>query len=85
MMSPITATVGGLREIAEIVGVAFAVERIAEFAKEMAELDERTLNASAALGLSLPKYVLCRNTCNLYRPSSSPAPMPAPRARAPGE
>jgi hypothetical protein len=56
MVSPITGAIGGLREIAEAAGVAFVVERIAAFASEMAELGERTLNASAALGLSVPRY-----------------------------
>jgi hypothetical protein len=55
-ISPITATVGGLRELAEIAGVAFVVDRVVEFATEIAELGEKTLNASAALGLSVPKY-----------------------------
>jgi hypothetical protein len=51
--APLAATIGGLREFAE---VAFVVERVAEFARNMAELGERTLNASAAVGLSVPRY-----------------------------
>jgi methyl-accepting chemotaxis protein len=41
MVASISGAVGGLREMAEVVGVAFAVEKIAEFAKEMGELGER--------------------------------------------
>jgi hypothetical protein len=57
--APIAAMTGGLGGIAAAMGVAFAAEiinRVREFASSMAELGEHTLNASAALGLSLPKY-----------------------------
>jgi hypothetical protein len=50
MVSPITAAVGGFGQLAEILGVAFATEKLVDFAKEMGELGERTLNLSAAVG-----------------------------------
>ena len=54
--APIRGAAAGFKEMAEVAGVAFVVERVSEFAKEMAELGERTLNAAAALELSVPRY-----------------------------
>ncbi len=50
IVSPIRAAVGGFGQIPEILGVAFAAEKLIEFAKEMGELGERTLNLAAAVG-----------------------------------
>jgi hypothetical protein len=57
--APLAALTGGLGGIAAALGVAFAAEiidRVREFASSMAELGEHSLNAAAALGLSVPKY-----------------------------
>jgi predicted HicB family RNase H-like nuclease len=58
MVSPIKGAVGGLGQMAEILGVAFATERLVEFAKEMGELGERTLNMAAAVGTTPEKFSL---------------------------
>jgi hypothetical protein len=58
-LAPIAALTGGLGGVAAALGVAIVAEvfnRIKEFAAGMAELGEHSLNASAALGLSVPKY-----------------------------
>ncbi len=58
MTSPITGAVGGLREFAEIAGIAFVGERIIEFSKQMAELGEKTVIMAAALGLTPQAFSL---------------------------
>jgi ABC-type transporter Mla subunit MlaD len=65
LTAPISGAIGGFREIAEVAGVAFAVEKIAEFAKEMGELGERTLNMAAAVGTSVEKYSLLTGAISL--------------------
>ena len=65
LTSPIGNTIGGLREIAEITGVAFAAEKLGEFVKEMAELGEKTENTAAALGISAEKYSLMSRAMQL--------------------
>jgi hypothetical protein len=56
LASPVSSAVAGFRDMAEVLGVAFAVEKIAEFAKEMAELGERTVNMAAAVGTTPEKF-----------------------------
>jgi hypothetical protein len=45
-----------LRETAEVAGLVYAVDKLKEFATEMAELGERTLNSAYLLGQSVGSY-----------------------------
>jgi hypothetical protein len=65
MVAPLTGAVGGLGTMAEILGVAFAVERLTEFAKEMGELGEKTLNMAAAVGTTPEKFSLLTTAMQL--------------------
>jgi hypothetical protein len=59
MTAPIGVAVGGLKEFAEVAGVAFvaeAVGRIFEFAKSMAELGEKTEIMAAAVGTTPEEF-----------------------------
>jgi hypothetical protein len=51
-LSPLTALTGGLGKIAEIAMTAFAVDRIAEWAKSVAEGGAQVLHLSQQLGMS---------------------------------
>src|SRR5260370_10287028 len=75
MTSPITGAVGGLREFAEIAGIAFVGERIIEFSKQMAELGEKTVIMAAALGLTPQAFTPLPGAPTL--PAGDPHP-PAP-------
>ncbi len=65
LTSPIRNTIGGLREMAEITGVAFVAEKLGDFVKEMAELGEKTENTAAALGISAEQYSLMSRAMQL--------------------
>lgn len=56
LTSPLTGAVGGLKELAELTGVAFAVEKLGEFIKETAEAAEKTENTAAALGIGAARF-----------------------------
>jgi hypothetical protein len=56
MLSPLTAARSGLVEFAEIAGVAFAFEKIAEVVKEMTELGEKTEIMAAAVGVTPAQF-----------------------------
>ncbi len=56
LRSPLSGTIGGLREMAEIAGVAFVFDKAFESVKHMAELGENTVNTAASVGLSVEVY-----------------------------
>jgi hypothetical protein len=46
----------GFKEFAEVAGLIYATEKISEFAKEMGELGEKTLNAAFIVGSSVKEF-----------------------------
>jgi hypothetical protein len=56
LRAPVDSFVSSLSGIAEALGAAFAVEKIREFAVEMAELGARTLDTAYILGQSVGEY-----------------------------
>lgn len=56
MRGPVDAVQAALVEFGEVAGIAYATEKIREFATEMAELGEQTLNSAYLLGQSVGDY-----------------------------
>jgi hypothetical protein len=56
LRNPIEAFVSSLSGIAEALGAAFVVEKIAEFAEKMSELGEHAVNMGAALNMSAEAF-----------------------------
>ncbi len=56
LVSPLIDVKKSLTEIAELTGIAFAVEKISEFVEKMADVGERATNMGAALNMSAEEF-----------------------------
>ena len=56
LVSPISGLRDSFLDVAEAAGVAFAIEKIAEFAEKMAEIGEHAVNMAAALNMSAEQF-----------------------------
>ena len=56
LVSPISGLRDSFLDVAEAAGVAFAIEKISEFAEKMAEIGEHAVNMAAALNMSAEQF-----------------------------